>query len=416
MSLRNSLAEQVRAGFGGSPPKHIGVALSGGGDSVALLHLLKCAFDPGEVTLHAATVDHGLRPESAAEAVEASVLAARLGVSHQILSWEGWNGKGNLQDQARQARYRLLTAWAKARGLPALALGHTADDQAETLLMRLGRSAGVSGLSAMPARRIREGLTLVRPLLGVQRADLRRYLEAEGVSWNEDPSNEDMRFERIRFRKAMEVLEPLGLTVDALAAVAANMGQAREALDWFTFLAWQDQVRLEAGAVVISHGKFRVQPAEISYRLLQHALMRTSGAAYPPRRAPMLDLLAKLRSGRGGTLSGCRIFCRGGRIWICREYNAVKGLSCATGQLWDKRWRMTGPDGGNLAVRALGPEGLQVFPEWRETGLPRPVLEATPALWNGKELAAAPLAGLPNGWSAEAEQGEEDFFASVLSH
>lgn len=400
-------------------PQRLGVAVSGGGDSVALLHLLARCFAQDGVALCAATVDHGLRAGSAAEAAQAAALAANIGVPHDTLSWDGWDGAGNLQDQARQARYRLLAGWAKDRSLDAVALGHTADDQAETVLMRLGRAAGVAGLAAMPARRVHQGVVFLRPMLGLSRAQLRAYLEAEGVAWAEDPSNEDTRFERIRFRQAMARLAPLGLTVPALAAVAENMGQANAALEHFTLEAARS-ASCQAGAVSIPQERLAAQPAEIARRFLQHALRLAGGGGYPPRRAPMMALLQAVLAGQGGTLAGCRVLNRAGEVWICREFNAVKDQVCPPGGLWDGHWRLAAhsaqPLAGEVEIRALGPEGLAQCPDWRETGLPRPVLEATPAAWSGTTLIAAPAAGLTAGWQAKSERSGFDAFASALSH
>lgn len=416
MTARADIVQSVRAHFHGSVPRKLGIAVSGGGDSVALMHVLKDCFDPAEVTLCAATVDHGLRDSSAAEALQVAGAAAKLGISHDILNWQGWDGQGNLQDQARQARYRLLTDWARSLGIQAVALGHTANDQAETVLMRLSRSAGVTGIAAMPVRRVRNGVTLIRPLLDVSRQRLRDFLTEKNVGWIDDPSNEDTRFGRVRMRKALELLEPLGLTVESLSGVAENMGRADAALDWFTFLAARDLVQLDAGAVILDQHKLRLQPAEIGHRLLRHALMWVGGSGYPPRRAPMTDLLEAVREGRGATLAGCRILCSGGKIWVARELNAVKDLACAPGALWDRHWRLQGGVTAGQQTRVLGSAGLKLCDNWRATGLPRPVLEAAPALWRGCDLEAAPLAGMGNGWHISEARSSEEFFASLLSH
>ena len=242
--------------------------MSGGGDSVALLHLLHETFADEDVELFAATVDHGLRPEAAEEASWVADMCETLGLPHSTLRWRGWDGCGNLQDQARRARYRLLTDWAKSYQLSHIALGHTADDQAETVLMRLGRSSGVDGLSAMSHRRILNGINLVRPLLNVGRSELRGYLEEKDVGWVEDPSNNDETFDRIKARRALEALEPLGISSRSLNDVARNMAQAREALDWYSFLTARDIVVIDGGDVLIEHRRLRTLPEEIIRRLL----------------------------------------------------------------------------------------------------------------------------------------------------
>lgn len=139
-ALRNVIA-RLRAA-----PQPLGIAVSGGSDSVGLMRAAVAAGLKPQIV----TVDHGLRPESRAEAEGVAEAAQLLGLSHDILKWTGWSGRGNLQDAARRARQRLIGAWAAEREIPVVALGHTQDDQAETVLMRLSRASGVDGLSAMP--------------------------------------------------------------------------------------------------------------------------------------------------------------------------------------------------------------------------------------------------------------------------
>ncbi len=410
------IVAQVRAQFHAALPAKLGIAVSGGGDSTALMHILANCFEPGQVELSVATVDHGLRAGSADEARDVAAQAGSLGIAHQTLRWEGWDGTGNLQDQARRARYRLLSEWAKSESIAVIALGHTADDQAETVIMRLIRAAGVTGLSGMPVRRTLHGVTIFRPLLGTTRDDLRDFLRLNKISWVDDPSNDDERFDRIKVRRALEVLAPLGLTSQALSQVAQNMTQAREALDWYSFLAARDLVTIVGGDVVLCLRKFRTLPDEVARRLFMQALMWISGSEYPPRRTPLVDAVNKVRLGEPTTLSGCRVVRQAHSIWICREYNAVRRKHVACGEVWDGRWQLSGGDGAGCEVRPLGQRGLRMAPGWRDTGRPNAALTASPSVWRGDDLVAAPLAGLANGWTAELVGGGEEFYASLLSH
>lgn len=406
-----SLTAAFRAALG--PVDHpLGLAVSGGGDSVALLLL---AVDAG-LQVRAVTVDHGLRPEAAAEAAWVGRLCAGLGVPHDTLQWQGWDGAGNLQDQARRARLSLIADWAKVAGLGAVALGHTQDDQAETVLMRLARRAGVDGLSAMSAQRRAQGMIWLRPLLSVSRDDLRTYLRARGQEWIEDPSNDALRFDRVKARRALVHLAPLGITPEVLAGVADQMRMARSALGHQTEAAARQIAHLEGGDVVMDRAGFQGLPDEIRRRLLVGALGWVGSAEYGPRAASVQALLTAVAAGRGGTLAGCRVSLRARALRVTREWQAVRGMVAAPGQLWDRRWQVSGPDFNGLDVRALGEAGLSAVGDWRKSGLPRASLLASPSVWRAEVLIAAPLVAGTAGWTAELADGADGFFLSLLSH
>ncbi len=387
---------------------------------MALLHLLHGICTLNGTKLRAVTVNHGLRPEAVAEAEMVARFCATLGVRHDTLHWDAWDGTGNLQKAARDARYKLMADWAKSHDIRTIALGHTSDDQAETFLMRLARQAGVNGLAGMSTRKVREGITWVRPLLGAGRDELRSYLRSRDIGWVEDPSNEDTAFERIKARRVLEALAPLGIDAPGISAIAAQMAQARTALDWQTFLAARDICCVDAGAVVISERRMRILPDEIQRRLLVHAVNWISGAAYPPRRAAIASAMLALRKGQAATVDGCHALRIAGRIWVFREYNVVKDLQTPPDQLWDGRWKLDPADpsehAGDITLRALGKAGLDQCPDWRETARPHTMLLSTPAVWHGDVVVAAPLAGRGHKWHADIIGGEETFFAALLAH
>jgi len=394
----------------------LGVAVSGGGDSTALLLLLADWAKTQGVALFAATVDHGLRPEAAAEAAAVSTLCASIKVPHQTLLWQGWDHQGNLQDQARQARHRLLADWAQAQNIDTIALGHTIEDQAETLVQRLLRGSGVDGLSAMARVANRSGIRWIRPLLHHHRADLREFLRNRDQPWFDDPSNENDAFGRIRIRKLMAGLD---LSPSGLAETAARMQRTRHYLETETAKAARLLARVTvAGDVELDHAAVFALHPEIRLRLMSHSLKWVSGSPYRPRLASLSNLLAKIENPGKSTLAGCiAISERGGVIRIGREYRAVRDVRAGIDAAWDTRWRVTGPDASqDITVAALGNSGLADCPDWRATGLPRDSLIASPALWRGDALVAAPLAARPAEWQVKLEKGPEHYFTSILSH
>lgn len=377
--------------------------------------LLLLALDAG-LQVRAVTVDHGLRPEAAAEAEWVGRLCAGFGVPHDILQWQGWDGAGNLQDQARRARLALIADWAMGAGLGAVALGHTQDDQAETVLMRLARRSGVDGLSAMTGRRRAQGMIWLRPLLSVSRDDLRAYLRDRGQAWIDDPSNDMLRFDRVKARRALAQMAPLGITPAVLAGVADQMRIARIALEHQTEAVARQIARIEGGDVVMDRAGFQDQPDEIRRRLLIGALGWVGSADYGPRAASVQTLLVAIAAGRGGTLAGCRVSLRARALRVAREWQAVRGMVAAPGQVWDRRWHVSGPDSNGLEVRALGEAGLSALGDWRASGLPRASLLASPSVWRAEALVAAPLVRTTGGWTARLAGGEDGFFLSLLSH
>ncbi|MEL7099740.1 MAG: tRNA lysidine(34) synthetase TilS [Pseudomonadota bacterium] len=411
------LLDLIEAQFVGYTEQEIAVAVSGGSDSVALLVLMTELSKRIGLRPVAISIDHRLRLEAEDELQSVMSLCGRLGVPHHVETWRGWDGQGNLQDAARQARLDLITNWAQSRDISTVALGHTADDQAETVLMRLARGSGVNGLSAMAPRRLRQGLTWVRPLLSVSRRALRHYLRQREIDWVEDPSNADPSFERVRMRNALPLLEPLGLTVEGLSRVAEQMRGAREALDWQTFLAAKDMLDLKLGAVRLDLRRFRALPREIGRRLLIRVVMWISSSRYPPRRDSVENAMAALRHGAPFTLDGVQVQRDGEAMWLFREYAAVASLNVEVGDVWDERWTLEGPeDDPEFTVRALGEVGILQVVDWRNAGVPRAAVLSMPAVWSGDSLVAAPLLDDDTEWSAEIAGGSSTFFAELISH
>ena len=202
----------------------LAVAVSGGPDSLCLTLLAHdwAAARGGEVI--GLTVDHGLRPGSAAEASRVGEWLGGRGIRHQILNWRGGKPDTGIQEAARRARYQLLNQWVREHGCLHLLLAHTRDDQAETFVMRLGRGSGLRGLAAMPAVSYGADARLLRPLLGIRKSRLTAALRDTGQHWIDDPSNGDIRFERVRTRGFLARLENGGFPVHRLSDAATAAG------------------------------------------------------------------------------------------------------------------------------------------------------------------------------------------------
>ncbi len=381
----------------GAPAGRLGVAVSGGGDSVALLHLLA---QWGGRDLAVVTVDHGLRDESADEAAAVGVLAASMGYPHDILTWDRRAKRGNLQDAARTARLSLMADWARANAIGAVLLGHTADDQAETFLMRLARGSGVEGLSSMEPSRVEDGITWLRPMLGVRREALRAYLGGIGAAFIDDPSNEDDSFDRVKVRRALGTLGALGIDVPKISQTTERLRSAKQVV----YSATRDLSLAccevtDVGEMLVDVERLMSGQKSLPHRILSEAVRFIAGSYYAPRAYMVQNLIDQIGGDfQAATLHGCIVRPSGAGIVIRREPGKTEG-PLPIGQIWDGRWKLSGPGGGQIA--ALGEAGLAQIEGWRETGWTREALVTTPAIWDDVRLVAAPLAGLEGGWQAE---------------
>ncbi len=271
----------------------LAIAVSGGPDSLALLALAHAAL-PGAV--EAATVDHDLREASAGEARAVAALCAGLGVPHAVLKVQV--ASGNVQSEARSARYGALAGWMEGRGLAALATAHHADDQAETLLLRLNRASGVSGLAGVRARGLVPGtrLPLLRPLLGWRRAELARIVSDAGWQAAQDPSNTDDRFDRARLRK--ELVAADWLDVPALAASAAHLADADAALAWAAAREWSECV--ERSPMCLTYR--RRAPRAVALRVIARIVMELDGTE--PRGSAAARLFDALVARQPASIGG----------------------------------------------------------------------------------------------------------------
>jgi tRNA(Ile)-lysidine synthase len=276
----------------------VGVAVSGGPDSVALLLLAHAALPAVE----AATVDHGLRRESTAEANSVAALCLSLGVPHAVLP-VGPRESGNVSAWARKVRYAALGVWAERRKLAAFMTAHHADDQLETMIMRLNRGSGTTGLSGIRAR---TGL-LIRPVLEWRKSELKAVVDASGVTTVKDPSNSDDRFDRARLRKALSGAD--WLDPAAASRSAAALADADDALNWITGRTMDKQVSSQDGIISFAPDDL---PHELVRRLVCGCL-REINADSDPRGEPLERLITTLRAGKAMTLANVK--CSGGKVW-----------------------------------------------------------------------------------------------------
>lgn len=393
-------AARMGALLGPDFPPAIGLAVSGGGDSMAMLALAHGWARVMGIGLRVVTIDHGLRAAAADEAAMVAAECAALGHPHRILHWH-WDGQGNLQDAARQARRDLIGAW---RGdLSHVLFAHTADDQAETVLLRLMRGSGVEGLAGMaPARAVHDATGswwILRPLLAERRADLRNYAETLKLPFVDDPSNDDPRYDRVRMRQAIATL---GLSVDGLAQTGERMARAAIACrarsaDIARVIVTEERLGdLYTGDLLIDRDGLACTERDTQMRIIAAGLQWVSSDRYRPRAHALEGLLDRLLAGGSGTLQGVNATTSTAAIRLSREHAALRHAAqpAQARQRWDGRWRVADAPEPGLIIRSLGPDGWAQRPDRDTIFPPARAAYAWPALFRGDQLVACPLLGV----------------------
>lgn len=379
------------------------LAVSGGADSAALLHLVakwQKSLADGPVVM-VVTVDHGLRQNSVAEAKWVCERAALYSFEHRTLRWQGTKPRSGLQDAARQARYALMAEMAKDFPSPAILTAHHADDQAETVLMRLLRGSGLDGLAGIPGSTTWDGIPVERPLLALSHQRLVATLEDAGLDWLEDPSNDNSAFERVRVRKAMAAL---GLASDKVALSAKRLRRAQAALDHSADAAFRDVVVIDqAGYCRIDLPQFLALPVEISVRVLTRSLTAIGGGVDRVRLQRVEDLLDRIDHGIGEahTLAGCIVRVEEDTASVYREpgRNGLPELRLSHGETacWDNRFivSLADSEAAPVQVRAFDPRQMSRIGENCRNirDIPALARAAIPAFWRQDSLIAVPQIG-----------------------
>jgi tRNA(Ile)-lysidine synthase len=395
---------------------HLAVAVSGGGDSMALLLLAQdwaCARG-GRVT--ALTVDHGLRPEAAAEAAQVASWCAAGGIDHVVLRRVGPAPRSGVQAAARAARYALLEAWCRAHFVLHLLLAHQREDQAETVKMRAARGSGVDGLAGMASIAERGAVRLLRPLLGIPRAHLRDFLAARGQGWIEDPSNRNPAFTRVQVRATLGAAAP-GSSDAHLAATATRLGRDRAAHEGEDARRLARWLALHPAGFVWLDPRGFAGPEALGVKALGAVLAMVSGREFPPRRDGIERLQEEFTTGlgtngfgKGRTLGGCLVLSQRGKILICREPAVVAAPVpvLPDGRTrWDGRFQLSLDPGASapLWLGALGRDGVAIRRESRKTAIaaiPAAARPSLPALCDAKGVVAVPALGYFKCCSQEA--------------
>ncbi|RWA70161.1 tRNA lysidine(34) synthetase TilS [Mesorhizobium sp.] len=381
-------------------------AVSGGSDSTALLFLLKHYLDRilPAARLLAVTIDHDLRPGSAAEAQAVARLCAENGIAHRTLVWSGPKPSTSVPAAAREARYRLLAEAAKAEGIRLVLTGHTADDQAETVLMRQARNEaardgeagdegareGIRGLAGMAPATLHDWRTWIgRPLLGTRRAALRDMLKRRGIGWIEDPTNVDQRFERPRLRITLAGGDGEARFAQAIAKAGQAAAEREELGRRAAALIGTFASRPASGLIRLDRDFATGEDHETAVYALRILLATIGGVSFLVDEARCRALYRRLRSETlCATLSRTVVDARRTGIFLYREARNLPAVPAENQALWDGRRRITLSDrSGGLVIAPVGSAAAKRFAQ--EGDVPASVLRralaAEPALWRGGE-------------------------------
>lgn len=397
-----------------------GLAVSGGPDSLALLHLFakwhQSLASPKPVMVF--TVDHGLRSEAAAEAAFVAQQAEALGLPHKSLVWSHDGVTSRIQERAREARYGLMVDACKAAGLTHLFTAHHAEDQAETVLMRMLKGSGIDGLSGMQPLIERDGVLVARPFLRLRRSELVAYLAQENITAVEDPTNDDPAFERVRLRAALQSLSAAAGkdVVPSLSLFTNRASRAATALQWSSDILMERVVNWDpAGFARLHRPAFGDAPEELQVRVLSKVIGAVSGRGAPKRQA--VETIVTLLSAEPslpqdhtpddvdhssnvivGTLGHAILQKAGNTLFIIREpgRDLPKPYAMTSHETlhWDRRlFLRLETETDQVTVEPLGPRWEkveQIFSEAERLVLPALSKYALASVWRGDELLAVP--------------------------
>lgn len=342
----------------------VAVAVSGGSDSMALVLLTQAWCQESGRECIALTVDHGLREESQQEARQVAGWLQKYGISHHTLTWEGKKPESNIQSLARQARYRLLTAYCKEHGIPAILLGHHKKDQAETLLMRMLRGSGLKGLSGMKAKRDQQGLLFLRPLLGMTKNQLQSYLKKQEQYWVEDPSNENVAYDRVWIRNLLQSHRDADLLSDRLYETSLRLQQTDSFVNAQLYSLWKDIIHVdEKGFVSFDLEWFKTAHAEVQYQTIQRALYTVTGLSEPYRYDAITGAICAIMDGKlRHTLYHTMWEVKKGKVYCFREPDKMAKPVVSSGKeiYWDGRWEVA-PLAAGYTIGAITKEGFDQF-------------------------------------------------------
>ena len=397
------MIEQVVSNLASLKLRSCGIAVSGGSDSIALFHIITEWEAENKPEIFVASVDHGLRSESKAEVEFVKKICEMKGVKHFSLkpTMNISEAQGNLQDNARSARYQLLRNWAILNDLQCILIGHTLDDQEENLLIRFLRGSGVDGLASMENMVVRNEILWIRPLLKYRKEELRNYLRNNNYSWIDDPSNHDDKYQRVKIRKLLKQLKSNDLITPNFVKTADHMLRSSKLSKEIAKSNAKTLLSFNVvGQITFEVGKFSKLFEDTQFRILSGIISWFSGKFYKPRFSQLENMHNKILNLKqmGTTLGGTVFKKENDKITVTRELASIEKNYLVKEEkfIWDNRWLITlKPETkGKLYVKPYGLLGLDDQSFSITSEFDKSALAPIPTITTNKSVKFVPLSNL----------------------
>ena len=413
------MIDQVVSNLASLKLRSCGIAVSGGSDSMALFHILTDWVSDNKPKIIVASIDHGLRSESKSEVEFVKKICEIKKIKHFSLATSEnlSDSQGNLQDNARSARYELLRNWAISKDLQCVFLGHTLDDQEENLLIRFLRGSGVDGLVSMEDVVIRNEILWMRPLLRLRKEELRNYLRNNNYTWIEDPSNYDNKYMRVQMRKLLQQLKSNNLITSNFVKTADHMLRASKLSKEIAKSNCKNLLSFnDVGQITFEIEKFSQLFEDTQYRILAGIISWFSGSFYKPRFSQLENLHEKILNVKltAATLGGTVFKRKSGLVTVTRELASVEENHLVKNEkfIWDNRWLITLKPGtqGRLYVKPYGLLGLEDRNFFITREFDKSALATIPAITKNRVIKFVPFSKLSYGVDVKLLKQDNEFY------
>ena len=398
----NNFEEYLLRNFSVSKFKKVAVAVSGGVDSMCLTFLLNEVCKRNNISLIAITVDHKLRKKSTFEANEISRYLKNLDINHAILTWQHGTIKSNIQNEARQARYKLICDYCKDHNVQNLFVAHTFDDQAETVLLRILRGSGVDGISGIEFKIKMNEVHIIRPFLEFKKNQILSFMQTQNLLWFEDESNKNVKFDRVKVRNLISDYDKDFKFTQRLNLLAENAKRARNFIEHYVKEVFEKHCNIgNLGFISISRINFIDQHEEIRFRLINYIVryVKNDFDQYPIRIEKLRSISQNFEKSNQlkFTIHCCVILLNRGIIYFYKEPKFIEPMKTLKKgkNIWDGRYIVTTDSEGMEICNLTKEKWSKIKPKNYTHNVPGDIIFSTPIIFlKSKDLYILPLSNI----------------------